>query len=332
MKKISRKLIMSILSMAFAIIALGTTTFAWFTMNSTATATINVNVQSGTDGILISKDCKTFASSAALGDSSTILKPVTYVMDGADLSADDTWKDLDGAAASTSVLSFDLYLKTDTAVSIYFENSSSNAVTSVESSRKSYSVLSGFSYQQDGEEGSFATNSSLKADSVNALRSVVDFYDGAVLRADAQEVANGGQSLSTLNFGSAVRHSELFSFTGDYDAVVANSLSHVNGTGYNFGQELTNDNAANSYLEAINGSGYLSGKAVDAEYAALDTVNGFAASTTALTNITDEAAIVQDRVMKVTFYFWLEGFDADCFDAIMGQTINISLAFTTKMA
>ena len=60
MKKISRKLLMSIFSMAFAIIALGTTTFAWFTMNSTATAEIEVGVQSGTEGILLSTDCKEF--------------------------------------------------------------------------------------------------------------------------------------------------------------------------------------------------------------------------------------------------------------------------------
>ena len=45
MKKISRKLLLSILSMAFAVVALGTTTFAWYTSNAKVSAS---NITAGT--------------------------------------------------------------------------------------------------------------------------------------------------------------------------------------------------------------------------------------------------------------------------------------------
>lgn len=40
--------------------------------------------------------------------------------------------------------------------------------------------------------------------------------------------------------------------------------------------------------------------------------------------------ISQNQIKKVLFTFWLEGFDADCFDEIISSTINVSLSFTTK--
>ena len=34
-----------------------------------------------------------------------------------------------------------------------------------------------------------------------------------------------------------------------------------------------------------------------------------------------------DNIFKVTITYWLEGFDADCFDAIFGQTLENVLTF-----
>jgi len=36
------------------------------------------------------------------------------------------------------------------------------------------------------------------------------------------------------------------------------------------------------------------------------------------------------EVKKATFKIWIEGWDADCFDAIIGKQINVSLSFTTN--
>jgi hypothetical protein len=40
--------------------------------------------------------------------------------------------------------------------------------------------------------------------------------------------------------------------------------------------------------------------------------------------------IGKDQVEKVMFTYWLEGYDADCFDVIIGASMDISLSFTTK--
>lgn len=60
MKKLTRKLFISILSMAFAVIAIGTTTFAWITISTTAEVdTFDANVEAGAGGIELSWDGST---------------------------------------------------------------------------------------------------------------------------------------------------------------------------------------------------------------------------------------------------------------------------------
>ena len=60
MKKLTRKLFISILSMAFAVIAIGTTTFAWITISTTAKVdTFDANVEAGAGGIELSWDGST---------------------------------------------------------------------------------------------------------------------------------------------------------------------------------------------------------------------------------------------------------------------------------
>ena len=57
MKKLTRKLFISILSMAFAVIAIGTTTFAWITISTTAKVEeFSANVEAGAGGIELSWD------------------------------------------------------------------------------------------------------------------------------------------------------------------------------------------------------------------------------------------------------------------------------------
>lgn len=57
MKKLTRKLFISILSMAFAVIAIGTTTFAWITVSNTATVNaFGGSVEAGVAGIELSID------------------------------------------------------------------------------------------------------------------------------------------------------------------------------------------------------------------------------------------------------------------------------------
>lgn len=56
MKKLTQKLVLSVITMALVVVALGTSTFAWFTLTDTARVdTFNAQVQGG-NGILVSLD------------------------------------------------------------------------------------------------------------------------------------------------------------------------------------------------------------------------------------------------------------------------------------
>lgn len=48
-------------------------------------------------------------------------------------------------------------------------------------------------------------------------------------------------------------------------------------------------------------------------------------------HIVDESDhVTTNRMVKLTFSFWFEGWDSDCFEAINNQMVNISLRFSTK--
>ena len=54
MKKFTTKLLMSIIAVAFAFVALGTSTYAWFSMNSTVTVTgMNIKAKSDTEFLVV---------------------------------------------------------------------------------------------------------------------------------------------------------------------------------------------------------------------------------------------------------------------------------------
>ena len=62
MKKFTTKLLMSIIAVAFAFVALGTSTYAWFSMNTTVSATgMEVGAKSNSTYLLISKTNNTAA-------------------------------------------------------------------------------------------------------------------------------------------------------------------------------------------------------------------------------------------------------------------------------
>lgn len=78
MKKLTRKLFLSVFTALFAVVALGTSTFAWFSMNSTVTSS-GMEVQAKTSkNLLISKEANAnFGLSVDLGKSTTSMQPAT---------------------------------------------------------------------------------------------------------------------------------------------------------------------------------------------------------------------------------------------------------------
>jgi hypothetical protein len=85
MRKLTTKLLMSIIAVAFAFVALGTSTYAWFAMNTTVEAnTMTVNAKSDSNYLLINKDSTltTIQSNKKIADNYSIndtkVYPVAY--------------------------------------------------------------------------------------------------------------------------------------------------------------------------------------------------------------------------------------------------------------
>lgn len=329
MKKISRKLLLSILSMAFAVVALGTTTFAWFTTNATVTAEIKVGIQSTTDSILISTDCFTWGSSVSIDKSATELGAVTYVQAAAgQLANDDTFNKLDGSTMSSVTISsnssdalqFDLYLKVSSAdktIKVAEESTTQSGTIST------YTIQKGFT----ANSVTYTAGDKVKVSALNALRAVVDTSDAVPASAVADATTPSG-AVTAFNTANAEAKTRIQTLAGYVDA---DGVAPADKTGSNitdFGQSLAGNNAANAYIEAVLGTNFSDPDgddyiAANANYAAnTPTDAGF-------TNVTMFETEDANTIWKLTFTYWLEGFDADCFDAIFGQALDINLAFTT---
>ncbi len=330
MKKISRKLLLSILSMAFAVVALGTTTFAWFTTNATVTANIKIGVQSTTDSILISKDLVHWGSTTEIDRSKDELGAYTYIAQGSKLANDDVWATLDGSGATAAlknqaidettedILQFDLYLKvSSTGKTIKIDTDSTTGTKADDIG--AYTIQKDFSITTPSE-ASFAANDKVRVSALNALRGVLDV---------SEPVANSTLEGATTEVGAKTafgnpgltRNEKLAGYK------LADSITPgVDRTGasvFDFGQTLSTTNAANAYITSVLATDFTK-VAPNANYAAITpTTAGF----TGTDLFTTTAA---DQIYRLRFTYWLEGFDGDCFDAVFGQDLSIDLSFTTK--
>lgn len=366
MKKISRKLVTSSLAMAFATVALGTTTFAWFTTNAQVTAKIDVAVQTTTDSILISDDCFSWGSSVNLDLSGTEMKPLTYVADSnSALSAeDDKFTTIEQAESNAGLIEFVLYLKVSSpeiAVGFNAATYDDAEVVNTTTSIADYSVLRNFdaTYSNTGSntalttKAEFNTGDKIKVDAKNALRSVLDVSEPGDGSTSTYRDATKSNAISSA-FGTTTleytRQNYVVGYVGEgtqptftrtlTDGVATgHSEGYTSGAVYNFGQGLSKTNAANSYIHEVLGTNFADTfdadadpktYAADANYAALSSGTTFKTQYNSVTDalFTTEAGS-SESIYALRFSYWLEGYDADCFDAIMAQTMSIQLAFKT---
>ncbi len=346
MKKISKKLLLSVLSMAFAIVALGTTTFAWFTTNATVKATNKIKVQSTTDSLLISNDGSSWSSSVSFDLTEAApavqqvygagkeLGAVTYrLKEGAsELSTSDTFTDLEKLEAYAGSAETDKTLATSDdykQISFYLRCNSANKKISVASDTwtttgvTKYNNTAKFTYKSNGSSKGVDANTDLYVSAINALRAVVDVSD--LVEFNTNMVKAGSMDiLDTQAKPQMTRQNKIYAYndTTSKDDAGENIVT-------NYGQSLAGDNAANAYINAVLGKTIGQGDLVaDAKYANMTPTN--IGLTGAELKTTDETAV--DSIFKVTITYWLEGFDADCFDAIFGQTLENVLTFKADNA
>lgn len=348
MKKISRKLFTSGLSLAFATVALGTTTFAWFTTNAQVTADITVGVQATGDSILISTDCFDWGSSVEIDASELELNPVTYQAAESDLLATDKLVDLDGneatggTTAAANYLEFVLYLKVSSAKkAITFDPAATNDVAEITNtaSLTNYTILktTNFNYSASFAKTSTAASTltagnKVKVDAVNAVRSVLDVSEpGSATNQSYTELENNQGAVAAAFGTSNLSYTRNTTLVG-YEGQGNQPTTYTSGQIYNFGNSLAGNNAANSYIETVLGTNFSDAtdvatyKAVDADYAGV----ALNETWTATLNTSEKALFTTDaanQIYALKFSYWLEGYDADCFDAVMGQALSIHFGF-----
>ncbi len=345
MNKISRKLLLSSLSMAFAVVALGTTTFAWFTTNATVTASTKVAVQSSTTSIQISKDCESWGSSIAFDftdaskDGAKELTAWTYNAAGTELAATDTFSRIENGAttdasttsanalAKNNLIVFEAYLKVSSAnMNVVL---STDSITAADA--RNYTILKDFSFNNDGADASYKAGDTVKVDVRNSLRAVADVSSGVSYTSAEYTARGNGEHKEFVD--DQVSYSRINKVAG-YKADSVGSIGTSSDKMVNFGKSMDIDNCANSYIAAVLGDEFFTreddpstetietrNNRVNANYAAItQTENGF-------TNTTIVANTATDTIYKVRFTYWLEGFDADCFDAVFGQTFDLAYTF-----
>lgn len=285
-----KKLILSIVSIAIAIVALGTSTFAWFSLsNRTTVGQFNAEVTGG-DGLEISLDNTSWYSSipssvmqdhlagiyggGLIGDK-PIIKDVT--------SFDGTTFKVFNDDATSGWIEFDLMFRSRVKTEVYWTNTQLGGAT--------------FSWTPDNEfllEGGVPATPStpININPTNALRISLEGVVDTVSTVYAYEKANGVDGNVELGTTPSI-----------YGSV--------------------------SYYNAKNGAGSID--PLDFPNNLLDTFTEFYPTTIAnnkvLTLVENNSASYNEGT--VTVRVWMEGWDADTYDSILGKSISVSLAFAT---
>ena len=305
-KGLKLKLGMSVASLALLAGALSTTTYAWFTTNAEAkVSNVTVNAEATSDSIYLSLDGIHFSNSITLDASKVQLTSVSYV-DGA-------YKKYNGKDSETATENWDATTAgtvtpdatgikgtaTDKGqyltFTIYFKTTSngSNIVFDDESTSFTNSTPNEFTLLADYDKtlaGSKYANGYL----VNATRLAVTSYASGF---------EGAQITKDATFGDATRTV--------YKTVDAAATTYDKDSGI---IQTDAKNYAWQYYQAVMGN--------------RTNVVPTAETAEAISSTTVVATGAKSgSIYKADFTFYVEGWDADCMDAILGQNIDMALGF-----
>ena len=360
-----RKIYLSCVSLIVLLVTSVSATFAWNIANwRVYVDTMEVNISQG-EGILISIDNQNFKSKISESDikKAIVLKSLGYsYLDGilvdkdnsrVDLKEDEietkfnqieiqTVSSLDGTsfkdyngnncdATSAKYISFDLYFTTEDQDTDYDEDG--NLITDGATVYFNYSDLN---YDESNQK---IVNTSITSTKItttkdttkaNYLKSGLTTFD---LNGNSVEYASGADDF-TLYAADATRFSttvenatkiyELNLGHGSYATDLDSSLYKDSSMYYKASSLDKTKSASFTYLKGLNG-----GHDVDKAKLSLEEVPE---------TYKDFYSLESDKVLdlkkgekkRVSFNFWIEGRDADCFDAIVGSSFKINLSFTTK--
>lgn len=295
MRKLSRKLVIACLAVAFAVIALGTSTYAWLVVSKTASVEqFSANVKAGDGSLLISLD-KDNDISWKTSLSAADIKGVI----GSNFTFEDvTYKNNDGF--------YEIEISS---------NKAELSDSKIEESKLLNSGVVQFTFYAKIEKGTSDTDQTLYLDLTN-YADMLTSNNASTSWAPAYSVADSSKSDYSLVVGQtnsnykACNAARIMIETSTKEYIFENDVN----TGL---QKSTESVGAMGYLKQALGTG-CTVEDNDAEYTT--TVLNSAQALELGTLSKDGTALA------ITVTIWLEGYDYDCLNALYSQPIDVSLA------
>lgn len=307
MKKLTRKITLSLVAILFAVIALGTTTYAWFTLGTTASVgTVEGEVTSG-EGIEISLDGKTWVNklteemlSQYIKNHATSLSLTDVTKNGKDFKKNNGVTGGDKATENTDYLVLPIKVR-----------AIGKAAASEDGTKAGYKL--------------YVSSVNIKDDKTN---------ETAISWNADVDIEIGGKSVLTAGNPFKLYASDAARVTFEYnDTTKATIYTTHTDTEYKDEDAKTKeDGLAKAY--AIK-KGYTTLPTfVEDELSTTDTPSLILASNV---NDNDGKVLLVDSLPKATeiitvnVYIWLNGYDAHCINAILGHKIYVDFSFVAKV-
>lgn len=318
-KNLTKKLMLSVLTLAFAVVSLGASTFAWFTTSEKASVEqIEANVIGGSGiEIAVGSVGATTPSSAYFvnqlpleqitavlnGYGFTDLDHLSGIKTGALTAFNGSLYDIDEDAATDGYVAFRLFVRVNNQGDVTL-NTINLASTSPETTWKS-----GIEYQigADDPETTDVVENKIGADQV-VKYSVLDALRVAVIASESD-----GSNPVTKVYERAVTtvNTKGFSKYGAYDIYNKKMENGTPLTLFNDDSNLTTANSNWVNYEFAEGKEGEVGKETFKQ----------------LTEKITFADVVKDDYIAFDIYMWVEGYDQECVNAIFSQNVQLNLEF-----
>lgn len=306
MRKLTTKLLFAIISVAFALVALGTTTFAWFTLSDTATvSTFDAQITAG-EGIEISLDGTNYYTTIPateiqnkINQLNVELKDVTS-NDGKQFFYLNSGTAIDYTSFGTAkkpYIEFDLFFRSPSATGVILNNYefTSKHVVQVEYPENSgemvEQVVEGISWPADV---TFTNSFGVEV----TAGTPATYYAHAALRMSLTPVNNESSEEETAVVYQAPE------VTGKNKAIGATPIGNGMVDYYN---KKNSDNP-------------------------LDIDDGEIANALTAPSGSDLITLTANTPQKVRVRIWIEGWDPDTFNAILNAKINVKMVFKSNAA
>ncbi len=298
MRKLTRKITLSLVAVMFALIALGTTTYAWFTLGTSASVSAIEGEVKSAEGIEISFDGNNWYNNlnfkgATLKNGNETVSLDNLKLTDVAMKNDITFDKYSGttmtqAVANTDYLVFDIYIKatsTDTNKKVYIENVKLTSDAIEWNSDVAFAGADGATSVVQGTKYNVFASNAARLTFVQGTEAKGTYEN---ITAQASDSGNNYDGKSASQNGNAYNYADKKGFSGK-------------------------DTIFNAY------DNYQNDGTVDAN-----------ASTAVNTELFSVSATGAENTKAVKVYLWLNGYDGDCINAIMGGTITVNFDVVLK--